>query len=102
MGAVGMKLISLAVGTLATYRLTKLVVSDEITSDLREKVFEKFGPPEENKVSYLVTCPHCVSIYAGAAVAFSRMMAPRVAEPVLELLAYSALTGIMAEREDSF
>jgi hypothetical protein len=30
------------------------------------------------------------------------MIAPRLADPVLEALAFSALTGIMAEREDSF
>lgn len=97
-----MRLVSLAVSTLATYRLTKLVVSDEITADLRGKVFERFGEPETNKVSYLVTCAHCVSVYTGLLVAFGRMMAPKAAEPVLDALAFSALTGIIAEREASF
>jgi len=96
------RLLSFAVSVLATYRLTKLVVSEEITSNLREAVFERFGDPNDNKVSYLVTCPHCVSMYTGAVVALSRMMFPKLSEPVLDALAFSALTGIMAEREDSF
>jgi hypothetical protein len=96
------RLLTLAVSTLATYRLTKLVVSDEITAPLRERVFQRFGEPDQNKVSYAVTCPHCTSVYAGLVVALAHMIAPRLAEPVLNALAYSAVTGIMAEREDSF
>lgn len=94
--------LTLSISALATYRLTKLVVSDEITASLRERVFDKFGGPDTSKVAYLVSCPHCVSVYAGLAVSFARMIAPRPSELVLEGLALSAVTGIMAEREDSF
>lgn len=98
------KLINLVVSALATYRLTKLIVSDEITRDLREKVFEKFGNPDQNKVAYLASCPHCVSVYAGAAVSLARMIGPdsRIVAAGIEALALSAVTGIMAEREESF
>lgn len=96
-------LISLGVATLATYRLTRLVVSDEITAPLREKVIDRFGHPEDSKVSYLVTCPHCVSVYAALGISAARMMGPsRSVDALVEALAMSAITGMLAEREDSF
>lgn len=91
-------------GALATYRLTKLVNEDKLTEDLRQRVVDHFGELNDSKVSYLVHCPWCVSIYAGAAVAFVDTMFPnsRVAKAALAALAFSAVTGIMAERENSF
>lgn len=91
--------LELAVSALATYRLTKLVVDDKITEDLREKVFERYGDPSVSKVSYLVQCPWCVSVYAGVLVSLSRMIAPGAAKLLLESLAFSAVTGILVERE---
>ena len=58
---------ALVAGALATYRLTRLVVEDEITRPLREKVWDTH-PPESTKLGYILTCSHCTSIYAGAAV----------------------------------
>lgn len=46
---------------LATYRLTLLVVADEITAPPRDWLLRRLGP--EHKVSYLITCPWCSSIY---------------------------------------
>jgi hypothetical protein len=97
----GTKLLTLAVSTLATYRLTKLVRDDKIMEDFREWVWKKH-PPESTKTGYLLSCPWCLSIYFGAAVSLSRMIAPRTSEAVLEALAFSALTGMIVEREDSF
>jgi len=93
--------LSLAVATLATYRLTKLIRDDKITEDFRDWVW-KNHPPESTKVGYLLTCPWCLSFYFGAGVSLSRMIAPRTTEVVLEALAFSALTGMIVEREDSF
>ena len=39
------------VDALATYRITKLILDDKITEDVRNVVFEKF-PPHEHKLGY--------------------------------------------------
>jgi hypothetical protein len=53
---------------LATYRVTRLVVDDELTSPIREYIWKNHSP-EETKIGYFVTCPFCVSIWAGGLVA---------------------------------
>jgi hypothetical protein len=101
---VASRVLDLVVGALATYRLTKLVNDDYITQPLRDKVVKHFGEPDESKITYLVHCPWCVSIYTGGLVSTALMMYPdnRVVRVATTAFAFSALTGIMAEREDSF
>jgi hypothetical protein len=60
--------VDLLTDVLATHRVTRLVVDDELTSPVREYIW-KNHPPEETRLGYFVTCPFCVSIWAGAAVA---------------------------------
>lgn len=57
--------IETAIDVAATWRITRLVVEDEITRPMREAVAERWP---ESKLAYLVTCPYCVSVWAGAAV----------------------------------
>jgi Protein of unknown function (DUF1360) len=45
--------------TLATARVTRLVVSDQIAAPLRRKVIAKSGT--DGWFSYLIHCPFCVS-----------------------------------------
>jgi hypothetical protein len=89
-------LLGLVVDALAVFRLTKLVNDDEITADLRDKLLERFHP-EDTKIGYLITCPWCVSIYAGGAVALARELAPRPWGVAAQALAFSAITGLVAE-----
>lgn len=94
--------LNFVISSLATYRLVKLVKDDKITENFREATFRRFGEPQDSKVSYLVTCPWCLGIYAGAAVAFVDTMFSdsRTASVARSALAFSAIAGIMAERED--
>lgn len=55
----------------AAWRITRLIVDDEITAELRDAVRDRFG--EDHKLTYLVNCPFCVSVWAGLAV----MVLPR-------------------------
>jgi hypothetical protein len=87
----------LATDGLAVYRLTKLVLDDEITAGIREKVFDRF-PPDTTKIGYLLSCPWCVSIYAGTGVAIARAVAPRTWSVVSQALAFSAATGLAFEK----
>jgi hypothetical protein len=87
-----------AVSALAAYRLTRLVIEDEITEPLRDKVVARFGAPQDSKLSYLVHCPHCVSMYASVGIVMADMMVPRLARPVLRALALSAVVSLAYER----
>lgn len=86
-----------AVTALATYRITKLVLDDEIFAEPRNALLKRF-PPNETKLGYLVTCPWCVSVWAGVAVAAGLKVAPKSTEVVAQGLAASALTGLAYER----
>lgn len=86
-----------SVDALAVHRLTKLVIDDHITEPLRNKVYERFGDPSESKISYLVGCPWCVSVYMGLGVSVARTVAPGVWRPLAYALALSSLTGLIEE-----
>lgn len=92
-------LAALTTTALATYRLSRLAIEDEITSDLRNKVWKKY-PPEKTKIGYLLTCYWCSSIYAASALEISRMIAPKTTRAVETALAASAVAGIVAARLD--
>lgn len=55
-----------AVDLAATARITRLVVEDEISREFREWIEDQLGP--ESQLTYLVNCPYCVSVWAGAIV----------------------------------
>lgn len=69
--------LDLLVDALAAWRITHLVIADAFppVDRARQKVMTWFGP--DSSVTYLVQCPYCVGVYAGAAVAAARMLAPR-------------------------
>jgi len=85
---------ALLVDALATYRLVKLVRDDRITEPVRDAVEAHNGPPERSKVTYLLNCPWCLSIYAGAALTLARRRWPVATSVVARPLALSALTGL--------
>lgn len=47
----------------ASARLTRLITDDYITRHLRVFFIRKWGP--DHDLSYLVTCPFCMSMYIG-------------------------------------
>lgn len=87
------KAISFISDVLATYRLTKLIMDDKITEDFRSLIFEKF--PRDSKLVYLITCPWCVSVWAGLTIFTLRRISPDTADLVSGLLAASAVTGVV-------
>jgi hypothetical protein len=94
------RLAGLLVDGLASYRLVKLVRDDRITEPARDAVQERTGPPEQSKVSYLMTCPWCLSIYFGAALTLGRLRWPRATNVVARTFALSALTGLVTQHLD--
>jgi Protein of unknown function (DUF1360) len=85
------------IDAVAVHRITRLIVEDEITSDLRSRWYEKHDP-QETKLGYLVSCPWCVSIWAGAAAVAARRVAPGAWSPLAHTLAFSAVAGALHGR----
>lgn len=80
---------------LATYRITRLITEDTITAPLRDAIFARFGDPSTSKeisLSYAVTCPHCASIYAAAAVAALTTLSLRAPAPIRLLATFLTTT----------
>jgi hypothetical protein len=88
-----LRLVRFVSDVVATYRLTKLIMDDKITEDFRNLIYEKF--PRDSKMSYLISCPWCVSIWAGAAIFTLRKVSPETADVISGLLAASAVTGVV-------
>lgn len=85
-----------AIDALAVQRVTRLVTKDEVTAGLRDRVALN-GP---DKLAYLVSCPFCVSVYAGAAASLARTVFPRAWRPLAYALALSAATSLKAEYDE--
>lgn len=81
---------------LATYRLSLLVVADEITEPARDWILDRVKPT--GRLATLLTCPWCVSAYVGLMVVWTGWnYADRAwwAIPAMTLSA-SAVTGFLA------
>lgn len=61
-----MNALEAAIDVAATYRLTQLVVEDEIARPVREWVESATG--SQSALTYLVNCPACTSVWAAAVV----------------------------------
>lgn len=81
-----------AVLGLATYRLTKLVIEDEATRPLRNAILNSHHNP---KLEYFLSCPWCVSVWAGAGLVALDKFAPNFSKSTQSVLAASAITGII-------
>jgi len=102
----GWLLVLLAIG--ATLRLTHLINADYVTGWLRSwamrrdaaRAAEPMEPGEVGPREYFVTCPWCVSMYAGAAVAALTVLWPdnRVLIGVWLALTASYVTGWVESR----
>jgi hypothetical protein len=68
----GVLIILLVLGILATARLTRLFVSDRLTAPFRRYVVQKWG--EGSLQSYFVHCPWCMSMWWGALVMLPTML----------------------------
>lgn len=98
---VGLLAMLVICGALATARLTRLVVQDEITKELRNGILRRLQ--EENrfhlKMAYFLTCQWCVSIWVGAAVGAANLTWPTAWWWWLALstMAGSQITGMLGE-----
>lgn len=100
---------------LATHRLTRLLVTDEITTPAREALQNRAEarwatgtgrtPPADewgSRIAYLLSCPWCASVWVAAAVVAALAAAGHApAHPLLLTLAASTVTGLLTGLEES-
>lgn len=94
-----MTTIDFIIFALATYRLTRAIIQDEILSPLRARVFHKF-PPETTKTGYLFTCEWCLSIWVGLGFAGWYTINADTARFFAVALALSAIAGLLTAHEN--
>lgn len=92
---------TMIIDSLAAYRLTRLIVEDEILAAPRDAVLDFLDRPGAgrlaSKASQLLECHWCVSIWVGAGVVVARRQT-RWWAPVAEGLAVAAVVGIISDR----
>lgn len=86
-------------GALAAFRLTRLLITDQIFSRLRETIWSKF-PPTDSKFGYLFTCMWCMSVWTASLLLLSSIIMPTVTLYLCIVLAISAISGLIAAYED--
>ena len=96
---------ALVVDALAAYRLTRLVIEDTITDDIRERIRdaarrELDTPGAAAKIGKLLDCPWCAGFWVSLGVVVARTLAPRAWSPVARVLAVSAAVGLIATKAE--
>lgn len=84
---------------LATYRVTRLIIRDEIFSKPRDFFWKKF-PPESSLLGYLLTCPWCISIWVASIIQISSIINPEVTYAIGTVFALSAVAGLLTAHEE--
>jgi hypothetical protein len=88
--------VSLVVDALATYRFTRLLVSDGIADRPRAALLRRLEGGGHGKLVELLNCPWCTGFWVAASVVASRRIAGRWWGPVAEAFAFAAVTGLAA------
>lgn len=87
-------------GALATHRLVVLLNQDVITARVRERILDRW-PPHDGSLTYILTCPWCMSIWTGALVTGAYALAVGGISwwlAIAAVLAFSSVTGLIEEK----
>ena len=84
---------------LATYRITRLIIRDEILATPRNFVWKRF-PPEKSLLGYFLTCPWCISIWVASFIQISSIIVPGTTYVVAAVFALSAIAGLLTAHEE--
>jgi hypothetical protein len=80
--------------SLAAFRITRVITTDNIAEDLRDAVWKKFPP--STKIGYLLTCNWCMGLWVALAVFISWLLAPEATVVVSLVLSISAIIGLIS------
>ena len=89
-----MSVLDAVVLSLAVYRLTRLVTTDTLLEDVRERVWRRWPP--STKRGYVITCDWCTSMWISAPTVLMYSIYPTATVYVCAIFALSAAAGIIA------
>jgi Protein of unknown function (DUF1360) len=80
--------------TLATYRLSRIIIEDTIMERFRHFVWRHF--PYDKTIGYLITCYWCMGFWISSLFVVAYIIVPIPTIAVSSVLAISAAAGILA------
>lgn len=94
---------------LAAFRLTRLVIKDSIFDSLREKIWNRYPPVDDQmrpnlNIGYLITCPYCIGFWISLIlyICYTIDLTYTVTMYAASVLALSAVVGWLARIDDRF
>jgi hypothetical protein len=96
-------MLTFLIDALATFRITRLLIEDEILRGPRMAILGKLEPEgftqpgDESKLAYFLQCPWCMGMWIAVAVVGCRTFLPRKWHPLATALALSAAAGLISE-----
>ena len=87
--------------TLSTYKLSRLIAKDEVTTFLRAPVTEdKAGERPKRRgfpraVGELVTCPYCIGLWLASGLSYAHVVFPRETRFATSIFSAHALTDFL-------
>jgi hypothetical protein len=93
-----MPLAHVVILSLFVYRLTRLIVIDEIFTPVRDWVWMK--TTANSQIAYFFTCSWCVSLWVALPVVFSYAFFPSMTILIGCIFTLSAIAGLITARLD--
>ena len=84
--------------SLATFRISRLLTTDVILEDMRDRIWKKYSPL--TKFGYLFTCMWCMSFWVALVIVICYTIIPTVAFLLALPFALSAVAGLVAHNLD--
>lgn len=84
--------------SLAVFRISRLIIQDQIFERLRELIWKKFPP--HTWLGYLITCYWCLGLWLALAFAICYTIVPVATAIVALPFALSAVAALISKRLD--
>jgi hypothetical protein len=95
-----MSVLNFIILALAVFRITRLIMLDEILAPVRNVFWEKF-PPESSYLGFLFTCEWCVSMWIALPVVLFYAAFPTMTLLIGCIFALSAVSSLITARLDN-
>jgi hypothetical protein len=94
-----MSVLHVIILALFTYRLTRLIVLDEVLAPVRDWIWDR-KPPHSSQIGYFFTCPWCVSMWVALPIVCSYALFPSITILIGCIFTLSAIAGLITARLD--
>jgi hypothetical protein len=81
---------------LAAFRVTRIITTDTIFEEIREKIWNRFPPT--TKFGYLFTCNWCTGFWVSLVFVLLHLLVPTIVFVVSLVLSISAIVGLLSDR----